>query len=393
MLIQFYRTPALSEANERELIRQVRAVLGLEIGEVETEYCFYVEAAGRLTEEGKTILSWLLGETFEPERFGERSFLSGEGTCLEVGPRLSFKTAWCTNAVAVCHSCGLEQITRIERSRRYLLRGTGRLSDHQRSRFLELVHDRMTEFPYSAPLTSFDGAVRPEASFQVPVLQEGRGALERLNRKAGLAFDDWDLDYYTDLFAGRLGRNPTNVECFDIAQSNSEHSRHWFFKGRMVIDGQEQASSLLELIQEPMRANPRNSVLAFRDNSSAIRGYRIETLLPSEPGRPGPMAASQVDHDIIFTAETHNFPSGWLRFRERRRGPAGVSGTSMPPERDPWWWPGRPPTAWATCEFPGTSCPGRTVISDIRRTWPLPSGSRSRPATAPPTTATSSENR
>lgn len=40
----------------------------------------------------------------------------------------------------------------------------------------------------------------------------------------GLAFDDWDLDYYTKLFQD-MGRDPTNVELFDIAQSNSEHSR------------------------------------------------------------------------------------------------------------------------------------------------------------------------
>ena len=323
MLIQFFRTPALSAANARELIRQARTILGFEVEEIETEYCFYVEAAGQLNDGGKKTLSWLLGETFEPERFGEHSFLSGDGIGLEVGPRLSFKTAWCTNAVSICHSCGLEEITRIERSRRYLLRGANRLSDRQRSRFLELVHDRMTECPYSAPLTSFDGAVRPEPSFRIPVLQEGRAALERLNREAGLAFDDWDLDYYTDLFARRMGRNPTNVECFDIAQSNSEHSRHWFFKGRMVIDGQEQPASLLEMIQEPMRANPRNSAIAFRDNSSAIHGYRVETLLPSEPGSPGPMAASRVDHDIIFTAETHNFPSGVAPFPGAETGTGG----------------------------------------------------------------------
>lgn len=47
---------------------------------------------------------------------------------------------------------------------------------------------------------------------------------------AGLAFDNWDLDYYTELFKVKLARNPTSVECFDLAQSNSEHSRHWFFK-------------------------------------------------------------------------------------------------------------------------------------------------------------------
>lgn len=46
----------------------------------------------------------------------------------------------------------------------------------------------------------------------------------------GLAFDEWDLDYYTHLFASDMKRDPTNVELFDIAQSNSEHSRHWFFR-------------------------------------------------------------------------------------------------------------------------------------------------------------------
>jgi phosphoribosylformylglycinamidine (FGAM) synthase-like enzyme len=42
---------------------------------------------------------------------------------------------------------------------------------------------------------------------------------------------EWDLVYYTDLFRNKLRRNPTSVECFDMAQSNSEHSRHWFFCG------------------------------------------------------------------------------------------------------------------------------------------------------------------
>ena len=32
--------------------------------------------------------------------------------------------------------------------------------------------------------------------------------------------DDWDLNFYTDLFKNKIGRNPTNVECFDLAQSN-----------------------------------------------------------------------------------------------------------------------------------------------------------------------------
>lgn len=45
----------------------------------------------------------------------------------------------------------------------------------------------------------------------------------------GLAFDEWDIENYTKMFL-KFNRNPTTVECFDLAQSNSEHSRHWFFK-------------------------------------------------------------------------------------------------------------------------------------------------------------------
>jgi phosphoribosylformylglycinamidine synthase len=40
---------------------------------------------------------------------------------LEVGPRLSFTTAWSANAVSICKACGLDEVTRIERSRRYKL--------------------------------------------------------------------------------------------------------------------------------------------------------------------------------------------------------------------------------------------------------------------------------
>ena len=54
-------------------------------------------------------------------------------------------------------------------------------------------------------------------------LRAGTAALEAINEELGLAFDEWDMQYYTRLFAEQLGRDPTNVELFDIAQSNSEH--------------------------------------------------------------------------------------------------------------------------------------------------------------------------
>ena len=94
-------------------------------------------------------------------------------------------------------------------------------------------------------------------------------------QELGLAFDDWDLKYYTALFQDDLKRDPTNVELFDMAQSNSEHSRHWFFGANIVIDGQAQPESLMKIMKSTLAANLNNSVIGFHDNSSAIRSALI----------------------------------------------------------------------------------------------------------------------
>ncbi len=293
------------------------------IESIDTEFCFNIDAADSLGSDELRLLTWLLSETFEPEQFGPATFLDGNGRVFEVGPRMSFTTAWSTNAVAICHACGLDKIRRIERFRRYAVRAKSPLTARQESAFLAQVHDRMTECPYPEPLQSFEVRVEPEGVSEIPLLQEGRGALERVNREMGLAFDEWDLDYYTSLFTEKLGRNPTNVECFDIAQSNSEHSRHWFFKGRLVIDGKEDPKHLFAMVQEPLEANPSNSVIAFKDNSSAISGYRIQTLLPQRPGEPSGFTQSEVNYHVVFTAETHNFPSGVAPFPGAETGTGG----------------------------------------------------------------------
>ncbi len=322
-LLHLYRAPGTSAARRQALLQLARERVAPHIQAIDTEYCFNIDAVGELSDAEFQTLAWLLSETFEPERFGRASFLDSDGLVLEVGPRMNFSTAWSTNAVSICHACGLTKIRRIERSRRFLLRSRKALSGDQQAAFLALVHDRMTECPYPEPLASFETGVEPEATVEIPLLKNGRAALERVNQGMGLAFDDWDLDYYTDLFVNKVGRNPTNVECFDVAQSNSEHSRHWFFKGRLIIDGREIPNHLIALIKEPLQANPNNSVIAFKDNSSAIRGYRIRTIVPSHPGESSPFVPADFDYHIIFTAETHNFPSGVAPFPGAETGTGG----------------------------------------------------------------------
>ncbi|MEJ2144420.1 MAG: phosphoribosylformylglycinamidine synthase [Acidobacteriota bacterium] len=322
-VIHYFRSPGFSPEHIRALLDRVRREISPEIEAIETEYCFNVEIDSALEEAEDRLLRWLLAETFEPERFGPHSYLNSELPVIEVGPRLSFNTAWCTNAVSIFHNCGLRKVRRIERSRRYALVGPAAGDPAIRESFTALIYDRMTECPYPRPLESFESGTSPEPTVEIPVLEDGRAALERLNREAGLAFDDWDLDYYTQLFRDVIKRNPTNVECFDIAQSNSEHSRHWFFKGRLIIDGQERPGHLIALVREPLEVHPNNSTIAFCDNSSAIRGYPVRTLLPERPGSSSPYVEAERDHDIIFTAETHNFPSGVAPFPGAETGTGG----------------------------------------------------------------------
>jgi phosphoribosylformylglycinamidine synthase len=323
-LIRRYRAYDLPPTTSHNILRSAAQTFATEIGEIDTEFCFYIAASRELSPDEHRVLDWLLAETFEPHRYGAESSLDqSAGTILEIGPRMTFTTAWSTNAVSICHACGITDVVRVERTRRYLLRTGGPLPEASKEAFLADLHDRMTECPYDEPLKNFATGISPDPVITIPVLAEGRAALERINVELGLAFDDWDLDFYTELFRDRIGRDPTDVECFDIAQSNSEHSRHWFFKGRLVIDEEEQPQHLFEVVSKPYKANPNNSVIAFHDNSSAIRGFAADALVSSDPAGPCALVKRQLDLDIIFTAETHNFPSGVAPFPGAETGTGG----------------------------------------------------------------------
>ena len=321
-LRHFYRNPALSETKKTSLLSFARKNVTPGIQRIESEYCFNIETSAPLSGAELDVLRWLLAETFEPDRFASESFLAPDHV-LEVGPRMNFTTAWSTNAVSVCRACGLDKIKRIERSRRFRLLPDSRPGGDRREKFLSEVHDRMTECPYPETLSTFETGIRPEPYRTVPLIEEGIAALQRINARLGLGLDAWDIEYYYDLFVKDLNRNPTDVECFDLSQSNSEHSRHWFFKGRLVVDGKEIPETLMQIVKTPLKERPGNSVIAFRDNSSAIRGYRIRTILPEHPGSFSRFKEASPSYHLIFTAETHNFPSGVAPFPGAETGTGG----------------------------------------------------------------------
>lgn len=277
-------------------------------------WCFNVASSRPLREEEGHALRLILADGLLAETVQLQPVLTGERV-VEVGPRMNFATAWSSNMVSICHAAGLESITRVERSRRLVVP-----QGEDVNAFVARSHDRMTECLYPQPLTTFETGVKPEAVYEVPLKEEGLAAFDAL---PGISMDEWDRNLYYDYFVKKNDRNPTIVELMDLNNANSEHSRHGFFRGRQVIDGEEKPATLFELVKETLVASPRGSRIAFKDNSSAIAGCEVEVLRPGRPGYPSAFQLETVELDPLLTAETHNFPTGVAPFPGAETGSGG----------------------------------------------------------------------
>ncbi|XP_004398519.1 PREDICTED: phosphoribosylformylglycinamidine synthase [Odobenus rosmarus divergens] len=326
-VLHFYVHPsgherAASGHTQRKLQGKLSALQG-----VKTELCYNVNWTAKSLPSAEEMkkLTWLFGCPLLLGDVAQESWLHPDSNDLlvEVGPRLNFSTPASTNVVSVCWAAGLGAVDRVETTRRYLLSFAHPPSAEMKTIALATLHDRMTEQHFPHPIQSFSlGSISTPLNGSINILAEGRCALEKANRELGLALDSWDLDFYTKRFQ-ELQRNPSTVEAFDLAQSNSEHSRHWFFKGLLHMDGQELAHSLFESIMSTQASSNPNNVLKFCDNSSAIQGKEVRFLRPEDPTQPSCFRQQQALRHVVFTAETHNFPTGVAPFSGATTGTGG----------------------------------------------------------------------
>lgn len=284
-LIRAYRQLILSSVEHECLLSKISAAVSpfLFIQDVQLEYCYFIKTTRLLHDLDENKLINVLRCQVERwresciERLEQRVHQS-DGirqspgyVLIEVGPRLNIETAWSTNAVSILHAAGLDCIERVEKSRRYWIlfqSDSNVVPEVHLHRIADVLHDRMTECRYNGDTQKFlDIKAKVEPFYEIDVIGQGSEAIENANKELGLALDQWDIEYYTRLFVQNLGRNPTNVELFDLSQSNSEHSRHWFFKGKLIIDNVSVEKSLMKMIQETQDASAGNNVIQFHDNS------------------------------------------------------------------------------------------------------------------------------
>eukprot|EP01025_Chloroclados_australasicus_P008169 TRINITY_DN1283_c0_g1_i2.p1 TRINITY_DN1283_c0_g1~~TRINITY_DN1283_c0_g1_i2.p1 ORF type:complete len:1144 (-),score=144.19 TRINITY_DN1283_c0_g1_i2:439-3681(-) len=91
----------------------------------------------------------------------------------------------------------------------------------------------------------------------------------------------------------------------------------------MNIDGENKKETLMDIVKFTLSENSANSVVGFKDNSSAIRGGPIKVLLPSQPTKSSPLQVVSKDWDLLLTAETHNFPCAVAPYPGAETGSGG----------------------------------------------------------------------
>lgn len=306
---------ALSAFRVEKLLQRAR-VLGLPECTVSSEYWYFVHSDSALNSEETASLSALL----DAENVGTPTPDNGK-TLFLVTPRIGTISPWASKATDIAHNCGLNCVSRIERGMAVWLHTA--LDDAQKAQWAALLHDRMTE----SVLSDFSQAaclfrqVDDQSFATVPLLEEGKGALEAANRSLGLALSADEIDYLFDNYSA-LKRNPSDVELMMFAQANSEHCRHKIFNADFVLDGEAQEKSLFGMIRDTHKAHPQGTVVAYKDNSSVIEGARIERFYPDASGSQQ-YRFHEEDTHIIMKVETHNHPTAIAPFAGAATGAGG----------------------------------------------------------------------
>ncbi|OZI19287.1 phosphoribosylformylglycinamidine synthase [Bordetella genomosp. 9] len=317
----------LSNFRRERLLAQLKQA-GLPVAEVSARYEHFVLCDAPLSAADQQRLADLLdyGDPYEGAE-------PAKAMVLRVIPRLGTISPWASKATDIAHNCGFSSVRRIERGVRYMLTpergllGAKSFDDAMLARAAACLHDRMVETVVDA---QFDGqalfaAVEGRAMRTVPVLAQGRAALEQANTTLGLALSDDEIEYLAEAFA-RLERDPTDVELMMFAQANSEHCRHKIFNAQWVIDGQAQDKTLFGMIRATHAAQPGGTVVAYSDNAAIMEGGMAQRFHADVAGTSDDALTYRRRDAVVHTlmkVETHNHPTAIAPFPGASTGAGG----------------------------------------------------------------------
>ena len=302
--------PAFSAFRLAALQQRLQAIAP-ETGIVSAEYWHFVKLNKALSPAGRHRLAALLEERARETDAGGCLFL--------VTPRIGTVSPWSSKASEIARNCGLLAVERIERGVAYRIDGLPAANHEQ---IVALLHDRMTETVLCdfAQVAQLFQRISPAPMTAIDLISGGRDALVEANERFGLALSGEEIDYFADLFANKMQRNPTDVELMMFAQANSEHCRHKIFNASWVIDGAPRQETLFDMIRETHAAHPEGNVVAYSDNSAVFAGAEVMRF---RPGADGTYGWQQEMTHILAKVETHNHPTAISPFPGAATGSGG----------------------------------------------------------------------
>ena len=292
---------ALSAFRTERLLTQLREIAP-EIRRISTRFLHFVDCKTSLTDEQIARLKVLL-------LYGEQAeFVDDAELKITTIPRFGTISPWASKATDIAHRCGLANIHRIERGVEYAIESSKPLKPEQIKALREALHDRMTETTLldTAEAAKLFQQAEPGRLTTVPVLAEGRSALERANRALGLALSEDELDYLFESYQ-QLKRDPSDTELMMFAQVNSEHCRHKIFNADWIIDGEKQSQSLFDMIRHTYQYAPEGILSAYKDNAAIIEGPEAARFAV-DPATGRYDYVTEPVH-ILMKVETHNHPT------------------------------------------------------------------------------------
>ena len=209
---------------------------------------------------------------------------------IPIGPIKHFKTAFSSNVINILKRIGINNVTSFDHVKLYDINSY-------------YTFDPMLECNWNT-----NNIIKLDYPSSIKLDN-------KVLNKYGLQFDDFEIELYEKLYK-KLDRDPRFIELYDLCQSNSEHSRHWFFKGKLYLDSILLKDSLFDMIKSTLKKNS-NSLIAFSDNSSVIEGFKINQMLSDR------IYIKENNLDIVLTAETHNFPTLICPFQGANTGIGG----------------------------------------------------------------------
>ena len=222
-----------------------------------------------------------------------------------VGPRLTVETPFSSTATEIAHAIGLAEVERIEQFRVLPLQ-VGQ--DPYAVKF-----DRVREQVFDQLPTKLQTSFEVEQVIVIPLLTEGRSALERFVADHSLGFRPFQIELIERIFRS-LNQNPTDTALYYLAQQWSDHCWHFLFMlADIIIDGKPLNKKLFEMLIEPLKELEKrgnhNISVAMHDDASATIGLKVPVPVPEHPGRWSRMILVEAELHITVQAETHNYPS------------------------------------------------------------------------------------